>query len=306
VLAARVLPSDRGIGLGQGADVVGAALVTSALMLGVYTIVEVPARGWSAVSTVAGGAIALVLLAAFLWRQANTAEPLLPLGMLRSRTVAGANLVQALLAAGMFGFFFLGTLYLQRVLSYNPTQIGLAFLPVAVAIGTLSLGLSAALTTRFGARAVLLPSIALLLIGLILLSRVPVDGEYVADLLPVMLLLGVGAGLAFPSLTTLAMSAATPGDSGLASGVFNTTAQVGGAVGLAVLATLSTARTERLLAEGVGDAAALTGGYRFAFTISAGLLGAALFVAIAVLKEGAAGAEQGTAPIQNVVSSEAA
>ncbi|HEY3111871.1 MAG TPA: DHA2 family efflux MFS transporter permease subunit [Chloroflexota bacterium] len=288
LMAARVLEADRGIGLAEGADAAGALLVTAALMLGVYTIVEVPERGWASAQTLGGGGLSAALLGAFVWRQATATNPLLPLRVFRSRTLSGANLVQALMVAGMFGFFFLGTLYLQRVLAYNPTQIGLAFMPVALAIGALSLGVSARLTTRFGARAVLLPGLALLVIGLSLLSRVPVAGGYVADLLPVMLLLGFGAGLSFPALTSLAMSAATPRDSGLVSGLFNTTAQVGGALGLAALATLSTARTGRLLAEGESAASALTGGYQLAFAIGAGLLAAAIVLAATLLKTPAA------------------
>jgi MFS family permease len=179
--------------------------------------------------------------------------------------------------------FFLGALYLQRVLGYGALQVGLAFLPVALAIGTLSLGVTGRLILRFGARPTLLPGLALAAIGLALFQRAPVDGDYVTDLLPSMLLLGLGAGLAFPALTTLAMSGATPADAGLASGLVNTTLQVGGAFGLAVLATLSTSRTADLLGDGRPAAVALTGGYHLAFAIAAGLVVAAIVVALALL-----------------------
>jgi EmrB/QacA subfamily drug resistance transporter len=284
VMAARLIESDRGIGLGEGADVVGAILVTAALMLGVYTIVGAADHGWSSGHTIGFGAVAIALLAAFLTRQARAARPLLPLRIFRSRSVSGANLVQALMVAGLFGMFFLGALYLQRVLRYGAVEVGLAFLPVAAVIAALSLGFSARLTSRFGARAVLLPGLVLILVGLALLTRVPVHGGYLVDLFPSMLLLGVGAGLSFPALMTLAMSEATPSDSGLASGLVNTTAQVGGALGLAVLATFSTSRTGNLLAGGQSTASALTGGYHLAFGIGAALIAAAIVLAVTVLR----------------------
>jgi EmrB/QacA subfamily drug resistance transporter len=287
VLALRLVEPDPGIGLRQGADVVGAILVTSALMLGVYTIVEARDYGWTSVHMLGLGALAAALLAGFLVRQARAASPLLPLGLFRSRNVSGANLVQALMVAGMFGLFFLGALYLQRVLGYDPLRIGLAFLPVAVTIGALSFRLAAELTTRFGARNMLLAGLALILAGLLLFTRAPVDASYVRDVLPSMLLMGVGAGLCFPALLTLGMSGATAQDSGLVSGLINTTAQVGGSLGLAVLATLATSRTDHLLAEGQSTASALTGGYQLAFGTGAGLVAVAILVAATVLRSGA-------------------
>ena len=211
----------------------------------------------------------------------------MPLGVLRSRNVAGANLVQILMVAGLFGMFFLGALYLQRVLGFDPVEVGLAFLPVSVLIGALSLRVSPGLVTRYGPRAVLLPGLALIAAGLALFARVPVQGDYVVDVLPVMVLLGAGAGLSFPAVMTLAMSGATEEDAGLASGLVNTTQQVGGALGLAVLATLSTTRTDGLLADGVGTASALTSGFRLAFVLAAGFVAVALLVATTVLRPGA-------------------
>jgi hypothetical protein len=198
--------------------------------------------------------------------------------------VAGANLVQALFVAGMFGMFFLGALYLQRVLGYGALEVGLAFLPVTVIIGTLSLGFSERVNMRFGPRATLLPALVLILAGLAFFARAPVDGDYLTDILPVMVLLGMGAGLAFPALMMLAMSGATRSDSGLASGLVNTTLQVGGAIGLAVLATLATTRTNSLLADGEPSASALTGGYHLAFLIGAALVVAAIGVAVGLLE----------------------
>jgi EmrB/QacA subfamily drug resistance transporter len=287
LLALRLVEGDEGIGLGHGADVLGAVLVTVALMLGVYTILEAGDQGWTSAHTLGFGGVALALLVAFVARQARTPNPLMPLRIFRSRNVAGANLVQVLMVAGMFGMFFLGALYLQRVLRFDAIEVGLAFLPVTVVIGTLSLGFSARLNTRFGARATLLPGLGLMVGGLALFSRAPVDGSYLSDVLPVMILLGTGAGLSFPSIMTLAMSGATRSDSGLASGLVNTSLQVGGALGLAVLATLATSRTDSLLAGGDGTASALTGGYQLAFVIAAGLVVAAVGVALAVLRSAA-------------------
>jgi EmrB/QacA subfamily drug resistance transporter len=284
VLAARRLPRDEGIGFAQGADGPGALLVTGALMLGVYTIVGAAEEGWESARTLGLGLAALALLAGFVVRQARARTPLVPLRVFRSRNVSGANAVQVLMVAGLFGMFFLGALYLQRVLGYDAVETGLAFLPVPLAIGTLSLAVSPRLIMRFGARATLLPGLAAIAAGLALFARAPVDGAYATDVLPVMALLGVGAGLSFPAVMTLAMSGATPRDSGVVSGLANTTQQVGGALGLAVLATLSSSETETQLAGGASAAAALVDGYHLAFVVAAGLVLAALALAAGVLQ----------------------
>jgi EmrB/QacA subfamily drug resistance transporter len=279
ILAVRVLGPERGLGLGKGADAPGALLVTAGLMTAVYAIVGVTEHGWGSAHTVGFGVLSAVLLAGFVWRQASAATPILPLRVFRSRLLSGANLVQALMVAGMFGFLFLGTLYVRRVLGYDPMTTGLAFLPIALVIGAVSLFLSAPLNARFGERRVLVVGLCLIVAGLALLARAPADGSYAADVLPVMLLLGLGFGAAMPALTALAMSGAAPEDSGLASGLFNTTQQVGGAFGLAVLATLATSRTEGLLADGHGTASALTAGYHLAFAVGAGFVVAAIALA---------------------------
>jgi EmrB/QacA subfamily drug resistance transporter len=285
VAAKRLIDRDAGLGLGKGADVPGAVLITGALMLGVYTIVKPAADlGWGAGRTLALGALSVALLAAFVAREATAANPLMPLRIFRSRYVAGANVVQALSVAGMFGMFFLGALYLQRIEGYDALQIGLAFMPVTIVMGTLSLRYSERLIMRFGAQGTLVPGLTLIAAGLVVFAQAPVDGDYVTDVLPVMVLLGAGAGLAFPSLMTLSMSGATPSDAGLASGLVNTTVQVGGALGLAVLATLSASHTETLAGRGESTAAALTGGYHLAFYIGAGLVVAAIAVALTVLR----------------------
>ena len=283
VLAAAVLPADRGLGLRAGADVLGAGLVTAGIVLGIYAAVEAGTRGWASAHTLGLGALAVVLLAAFVLRQATARTPLMPLRILRSRGVAGANLVQVLMVAALFSFQVLVALYLQEVLGYGATGTGLAMLPAAVAIGAVSLGVSARLVARFGERSVLLVGLALLVGVLGLLARVPVHASYPVDLLPVMLL-AAGFGLALPALTALGMSGAGEGDAGLVSGLFNTTQQIGMALGVAVLSALAASRTDTLLAAGASRAEALTGGYRLAFAVGAGLLVAALALAAAVLR----------------------
>jgi EmrB/QacA subfamily drug resistance transporter len=293
--ASRLIESDEGVGIGQGADVPGALLLVSSLMLGVYTIVKASDYGWASSHTIGFGAIASALLVAFVGREATARHPLVPLRIFRSRTTAAANLIQSLMVAGMFGMFFLGALYLQRVLNYSSIGVGLAFLPVALGIAALSLRFSPRLITRVGARATLLPGLVLILGGLALFARSPIGASYAVDVLPSMVLLGVGAGLSFPALMTLAMSDATPSDSGLASGLVNTTQQVGGALGLAVLATLSTTHTHSLLAGGASTASALTSGYHLAFTIGAALVLASIVLVVTVLRPQVAltGVEEG-------------
>jgi EmrB/QacA subfamily drug resistance transporter len=284
LLALRVVPGEAGIGLRAGADVLGALLVTAGLMLGVYTIVKAADHGWASAHTLLFGALSVGLLAAFLVRQTRIANPLLPLRILADRVVAGANLVQVLMVGAMLSTFFLGALYLERVLDYDPLQIGLAFLPVGIGIGALSLGASARLNARFGERNVLVVALSLLLVGVALFTRAPVDGVFLRDVLPSVTLLGIGAGLTFPAMTTLAMSGATAHDSGLTSGLVNTTQQVGGALGIAVLATLSTSRTNDLLAAGTTPDEALTSGFRLALWVGAGLLAVAVTLAATVLR----------------------
>jgi EmrB/QacA subfamily drug resistance transporter len=292
LFALRLVDDGEGIGLREGADIPGAALLTAGLMLGVYTILEVEQQGWGSTQTLALGGVAIVLLAGFVVRQARIANPLVPLRLFRSRNVSGANLVQALLVVGMFGMFFLGALYMQRILGYGPLEVGLAYLPATLAMGTMSFRFSAPLNLRYGPKATLIPSMVAIAAGLLLFARTPVDASYVVDLLPPMVLIGFGAGLGFPSLMTLAMSGATPSDSGLASGLVNTSVQVGGAIGLAVLATFATERTDGLLADGESTASALNSGYHLAYLIGAALVGVAIVIAVRVLRTETPGAAE--------------
>jgi EmrB/QacA subfamily drug resistance transporter len=282
--AVRLVEDRPGIGLTAGADLPGAVLLIGGLMLGVYTILGVAEEGWGSTQTLALGAVSLALLAAFVVRQSRIPNPLMPLRLFRVPNVAGANLVQALLVVGMFGIFFLGALYLQRVLGYSALEVGLAYLPLTIVMGTMSFRFTGQLNLRYGPEATLLPAMCFVVVALLLFARTPVDATYAIDIAPAMVALGVGAGLAFPSLMTLAMSGATPSDSGLASGLVNTSVQVGGAIGLAVLATLATERTEVALADGESPASALNSGYHVAYLVAAGLVVVAIAVALSTLR----------------------
>jgi EmrB/QacA subfamily drug resistance transporter len=286
LLALRWVERDDGIGIGEGADVPGAVLITSSLMLGVYTIVKPAAeQGWGAAETLLFGGVSLGLLALFLAREATAKTPLIPLSIFRARNLTGANLVQVLAVPGMFGMFFLGSLYLERVLGYDPLQIGLAFLPATLLMGILSARYTEPLSMRFGAKRLVIAGLILIGTAAALFTRTTVEGDYAGQLLPAMAIFGIGAGLAFPSLMTVAMSGVEMSEAGLASGLVNTAAQVGGAVGLAVLATVSASRSEDLIASGTAEAQALTDGYHLAFWIGVALVAAAIVVAVAVIRQ---------------------
>ncbi len=282
--AVRVLDADRGMGLRGGADWLGGLLVTAGLMAGVYAIVGTTRYGWGSARTLLAAALAVALLAAFVIRQATARAPLLPLRIFSVRNLAGANVAQLLVIAGAFGFQIIITLYMQRVLGYGAAKSGLGLLPTALVIGTISLSLSARIAARVGQRAMLLAGLVLIAAALALLTRVPVHGSYAGHLLGPLVLFGAGGGLTLPAIASLGMSAATPGDAGLASGLFNTTQQIGAALGVAVLSSLAAARTASLHATGIGSAAGLTPGYRLAFAAGAGLSVAAVIVAATLLR----------------------
>jgi EmrB/QacA subfamily drug resistance transporter len=284
-MALRLVPERPGIGFGGGVDVLGALLLIAGLMLGVYTILEIGEQGWTSAQTLGLGAVSLALVAAFLLRQARIENPLMPLRLFRARNVTGANLVLVLLVVGMFGLFFMGALYLQQILGYDPLEVGLAFLPATIVMGAMSLYVAGPLSMRVGARAVVTGALVSICAGMLLFARTPVDGAYWIDLFAPMVLFGLGAGLAFPALMGLAMSGATPSDAGLASGLANTSPQIGGAIGLAVLATLAADRTEALLGRGESTAAALNGGYHVAYLVGAALVVVAIVVTLTVLRD---------------------
>jgi EmrB/QacA subfamily drug resistance transporter len=277
-LSLRVLPAAHVAVGDRRLDVAGAVTVTTALILAVYAIVNGNEAGWTSAQTIGLLSAAAALLVVFLGIEARVRSPLVPLGLFRLRNVATSNVVGVLWAAAMFAWFFLSALYLQLVLGYSPLQVGLAFLPANLIMAVFSLGLSAKLVMRFGIRPPLAIGLSLAGVGLLLFARAPVDGTFAVDVLPSMILLGLGAGMAFNPVLLAAMGDVAPSEAGLASGVVNTSFMMGGALGLAVLASVAASRTETLQASGDDSLAALTGGYHAAF-----LLGAIFAIGAAVI-----------------------
>ncbi len=268
-LSLRLVPDSPRSADGGRLDVAGAIVVTTALMLAVYAIVNGNDAGWASARTLGLLGLSAILLGAFVVLETRVASPLVPLALFRLRNVATANVVGVLWAAAMFAWFFISALYLQLVLGYSPLQVGLVFLPANVIMGAFSLGLSARLVMRYGIRAPLTVGLLLAAAGLVLLARAPVGGDLLTDVLPSMILLGIGAGMAFNPVLLAAMSDVSPSQAGLASGVVNTAFMMGGALGLAVLASLAAARTETLEAAGESQLVALNGGYHAALLVGA-------------------------------------
>jgi EmrB/QacA subfamily drug resistance transporter len=305
-LTLKLLPGGGGRSAQGRLDIAGAVTVTAALMLAVYAIVNGNRQGWTSAQTLGFLAAAMVLLALFFGIEARVRSPLVPLALFRLRNVATANVVGVLWAAAMFAWFFLSALYLQLVLGYSPLKVGLAFLPANLIMGAFSVGLSAKLVLRFGIRTPLATGLLLAAIGLLLFVRAPVDGSFAVDVLPSMVLLGVGAGMAFNPLLLAAMSDVKPEESGLASGIVNTAFMMGGALGLAILASLAASRTDSLRAAGDGRLAALTGGYHAAFLVGAVFAAAAAAIGSAFLRVGRqATAEDGDVSLGQGAAAEA-
>src|SRR4051794_12405673 len=281
LLSARVLPAAPAFAQGLRLDVAGAITVTCALMLAVYAIVNGNQKGWTSAQTLGLLAVAAAVFGIFLLIEWRVASPLMPLGLFRKRNLSTASVVGMLWAAAMFAWFFLSALYLQLVLGYSPLQVGLAFLPGNLVMGALSLGLSAKIVMRYGIKRPLAIGLFLAALGLLVFARAPLDGQFVTDVLPGMLLLGIGAGIAFNPVLMAAMGDVPPEESGLASGVVNTAFMMGGALGLAVLASVAASRTASL--GGSTDLSALLAGYHLAFLVgaifalAAASLGVALF-----------------------------
>ena len=278
----KLLPDVQGAAKGEKLDVAGAITVTSSLMLAVYAIVNGNEAGWTSLQTLGLLGVAAALLALFIFIESRVQHPLMPLSLFRLRNVAVANVVSVFWAAAMFAWFFISALYLQLVLQYTPMQVGLAFLPPDLIMAIFSLGLSAKLVMRFGIKLPMSVGLVIAGTGLALFSLAPVNGQFWLHVFPGMVLLGLGGGIAFNPVLLAAMNDVEPSESGLASGVVNTAFMMGGALGLAVLASLAAARTNALLASGADQLSALTGGYQLAFivgaafAIGAGLLGALL------------------------------
>jgi EmrB/QacA subfamily drug resistance transporter len=282
--AVRLLAGEKGLGLGSGADLLGAVLVTAGLSLSVYTIVQTAEPHAELARTLILAAVSVLLLAAFVLRQARVANPLLSLHIFRKRQVTVANVVVVLLFAAGFGFQFTTALYVQRVLGYDSLTTGLAFLPAPLLNALMSLSIAPRLTVRFGPKAMLTAGLAAFLLALLWISQAPVDGSYVVHVAPVLAVMGAGIGLAIPAAIMLAMSGAEPGDAGLASGLNNTAQQAGAAVGTAVLATLAASTTANRLGEGATVVLALRDGYGAAWLAAAGFVLAALVLTVALLR----------------------
>ena len=283
-----LLPLARGPATGKHLDVGGAITVTTSLILAVYAIVNGNDAGWMSPQTLGLLGASVVLLAIFLVIESRVHAPLMPLSMFRLRNVSTANIVGVLWAAGMFAWFFLSALYMQLVLKYTPMQVGLAFLPANLIMAALSLGLSAKIVMRFGIRLPLAGGLALAAIGLALFARAPVDGSFAVDVLPGMLLLGFGSGVALNPLLLAAMNDVAPSEAGLASGVVNTAFMMGGALGLAILASLAASRTSAQLAAGAEQLAALNAGYHAAFVVGALFAATAALIGAVMLRPKAA------------------
>ncbi|HWG56502.1 MAG TPA: MFS transporter [Gaiellaceae bacterium] len=271
-------------------DIAGSVLVTGSLLVAVYAIVNGNEQGWTSGHTLGLLGAAAVGLAAFVALEARVAAPLMPLGLFRIPSFTAANVVGVLWSAAMFALFFLSALYLQLVLGYSPLEVGLAFLPANLVMGAFSLWLSARLVMRYGVRVPLVAGMLLVAAGLALFARVPVEGEFLVDVLPAMLVIGIGIGMAMNPVLLAAMGDVRPEESGLASGVVNTAFMMGGALGLAVLASLAAARTDSLAAGGDTRLEALTGGYSIALGVGAAFALAAAGVAGALLRQRPAGA----------------
>ena len=265
-------------------------------MLAVYAIVNGNAWGWGSSRTVLLLVVAAALMGVFVAIEARERSPLVPLGLFRLRNVSTANGIGVLWAAAMFAWFVLTALYLAKVLNYSPLDVGLAFAPTSVIMGVFSLGLSAKLVMRFGIRRPLTAGLLLAATGLVLFVRAPVGGSFTVDVLPSMILLGVGAGMAFNPLLLAAMTDVAPEEAGLASGLVNTAFMMGGALGLAVLASLAARRSESLHASGDGVKAALTGGYHLAFLTGAVFAVVAALLSAFLLREGVAAAAHAEDP----------
>lgn len=269
VMGAWLIDENPGIGIRGGVDVAGAVLITAALMLGVYSIVTAADFGWASVHTLGFGGASLALLGAFVWLESRLRNPIMPLRILALRSLVGGSVVRAFLIAGMFTNFFMGALYLQRVKGFDAIGTGLAFLPSTLVLAALSLGITARLLARFGARNVAIAGLITISSGLLVLAGTDAAASYFPRLFFAYVLIGLGAGMSFMPLLTISMSEVPAVDAGLASGFGNVTMQVGAAIGLAVFGTVSADHARSLLAQGDAMAAALTGGYQLAFLLAA-------------------------------------
>ncbi len=279
-----LIEENKGIGLSGGVDVLGSVLITLSTMLGAFAIVKSTEYGLTSARTLGVAAASLVLLAAFLTLEARLENPIMPLRILRLRMLMGSSFVRGLLVTGMFSAFFLGSLYLERVLGYNAIETGLAFMPLTLAIATMSLGVSAKAVERFGGVRTLAAGLTGIIAGLLLLAGQGVHASYFPGIFFAFLLLGLGAGSSFLPLLTMGMADAPARDAGLASGIVNVSVQLFGAIGLASLGTIATNHTKALTASGHTLSAALTGGYHLAYLVAAICVAFGIVAAFLVLR----------------------
>jgi predicted MFS family arabinose efflux permease len=286
ILTLWLIPSETFRKMGKEYDIPGVVLLTTGLILGVFAIVEAPEPHWGSSTAILFAALAVAFLLAFICVELRVNNPLIDLKIFRSRSISGANLTMFLAISGLFGFQFFTTLYLQNILGLNAMETGLAFLPAPVMIAVVSLGLSGWLNQRIGSTRVLPMGLAMIMLGLLWLSRVPFNGSYFTAVLPALVIMGIGFGSAVTVLMGQAMKVTSPDDSGLASGLINTTQQLGAAIGTAILSALSSWRTNDLLAGGLNETFSELGGYHLAFFVSAALLGVSIFTSITILRHG--------------------
>src|SRR6202167_1344942 len=284
VLGSVLIEENRGIGLAGGVDVAGSVLITLATMLGAFAIVKSTEYGLLSARTLGVGGAALVLLGGFFVLESRISNPIMPLRILRLRMLMGSSLVRGLLVTGMFSAFFLGALYLERVLGYDAIDTGLAFMPLTIAIAAFSMGISALAVGRFGALNTLAAGLAAIAAGLVLLATAGVHASYFPGLFFAFLLIGIGAGASFLPLLTMGMADAPPKDAGLASGIINVSVQLFGAIGLAALGTIATDHTKTLSASGHSLTSALTGGYHLAYVVAAVCVGLGILAALLILR----------------------
>jgi EmrB/QacA subfamily drug resistance transporter len=284
VLGSALIEENEGIGLSGGVDVLGSILITAATMLGAFAIVKSSEYGIGSARTLGIAGAAVALLAAFLTLESRIANPIMPLRILRLRMLMGSSLVRGMLITGMFSAFFLGSLYLERVLGYNAIQTGLAFMPLTLSIAAMSMGGSSRLVNRFGPVPTLAGGLVAIIGGLALLATQGVGVSYFPGLFLAFTLMGLGAGASFLPLLTIGMSDAPRRDAGLASGIVNVSVQLFGAIGLATLGTIATDHTKALARQGEGTLAALTGGYHLSYVVAAAFVAVGILAALLVLR----------------------
>jgi EmrB/QacA subfamily drug resistance transporter len=288
-LGSVLVKENAGLGVRHGLDVTGSLLMTTSLVIGIYAVVKASTYGWLSGHTLGFGAVSVVLMSAFLVLESRVAKPIMPLRIMKLRSLTASSIVRGLTFAAMFAVFFFGALYLEKVLGYAPLRTGIAFLPMTLAMAVMSLGLTSRLLIRFGPMKLLIPGMSAAIVGLLLLSQTPVHANYFVSILPAFLLLGMGMSISAVPLLTIAMADVPKNDAGLASGIVNVSMWLASSVGLAIFGTLAASKTTSLVAQGQSQASALVAGYHVTFLIGAILAAMGLIVTLVVLRGPAKG-----------------